>query len=541
MRFSVLFSVLFSFCLIWSLAAAADNTECATEIVSTTTGPVCGGKHRLGKDIIESFLGIPYAASTAGPQRWTTPQARAPWDAPLKALAFGPKCPQSETQTKTAEDCLYLNVWRPKGDAPKDGWPVMVFIPGGDFYMGGASDPLFDGSQLATHDRIIVTINYRLGALGFLSVADLAGNYGFLDQQFALQWVQDNIQAFGGTPDRVTIFGQSSGAMSIGLHLASAPDSRDLFQAAIMESNLLGVPFPSAQHAMTRGELFMTMAGCDDVACLRKLKTRTLVELTDESRFILGTAFPGLLSVNARTPYIDGKVITHQPTEGARAGLIDKPFIIGNNSSESHFFSNMLPPKLDYASYTAWLYIMFGDDYQKILKAYPGHNKVNNLPTVLQVFTDYIFTCGAREFAEASGDKGQVYLFSELADFNVNSGMKICEEEVCHNAELPFVFGTPEAILKDGHPAHFTPSELGLSKDIQAYWASLGQTHGIDGHGLPVWPQFSDGKAYVVFDDKPAVTREPIAQCGFWSEIGYPVGRHYSGASMHNAYSPISQ
>ena len=227
------------------------DTACSTPAVATKSGPVCGTGRTVGPSSLAAFLGIPFAESTAGANRWMPPFPKAAWTEVRPATAFGPACPQNVFAPggrPQSEDCLSLNVWRPAASAgtssagtssdPK--LPVMVFIYGGAFVIGSSGEPnpdqpYLDGSSLVAKQKmVVVSLNYRLGPLGFLAgTAGLKGNFGFMDQQLALRWVRDNIAGFGGDSTRVTLSGQSAGAMSVGLHLLSSPSSMPLFRSAI--------------------------------------------------------------------------------------------------------------------------------------------------------------------------------------------------------------------------------------------------------------------------------------------------------------------
>lgn len=240
-----------------SLSALAQTTEaaaCQTATVKTTGGPVCGKTLEVEGKPVLAFLGIPFAESTAGPNRFQPPVPKAPWTAPFQATQFGNICPQNDDTPglpSQSEDCLSINIWTPNIDLSKERLPVMVYIYGGAFQFGASAMGLYDGSYLAArHNMVVVSFNYRSGALGFLAgVGGLSGNYGFLDQQLALKWVNQNITDFGGNPGRVTLAGESAGAMSVGLHLFSAPASQPLFQQVVLMSNPLGISYRNLTQA----------------------------------------------------------------------------------------------------------------------------------------------------------------------------------------------------------------------------------------------------------------------------------------------------
>ena len=250
-RLAVVLAILCSISTHWPLVGdvRADEPTCAAGSTIAFDGgsTVCGvAANRPG---VLAYKGIAYATA----KRWQAPHS-APWPpaGALKAVEFGPICPQDDAPEPAAEDCLYLNVWAPQ-NAINGGrsLPVLLFIHGGAFVRGHGSSPLYDGSAFAARGAVVVTFNYRLGALGFLSAnalgsGEIGGNFGLMDQQAAMAWVQRNIASFGGDPKRVTLFGESAGAMSVGLHTFDMPSSGPLFAAAIMQSNPLGIQYLTA-------------------------------------------------------------------------------------------------------------------------------------------------------------------------------------------------------------------------------------------------------------------------------------------------------
>src|SRR5215469_1564910 len=233
------------------LSSARVSAQACVGAVDAPAGAICGlaidAPPTTNRDLY-NYRGIPYALPPVGDLRWAPPQPFPRWSVLLAATSFGAVCPQDGV-ANDSEDCLFLNIWTPRAAVDRGRQlPVMVFIHGGYFVFGAGSLPIYDGAYLsASGNVVVVTLNYRLGSLGFLAVPELGltGNYGILDQRQALHWVAENIAAFGGDPGKVTIFGESAGAMSVGLHLFSIPADRSLFRAAIMESNPLALPYPS--------------------------------------------------------------------------------------------------------------------------------------------------------------------------------------------------------------------------------------------------------------------------------------------------------
>jgi para-nitrobenzyl esterase len=267
------------------------------DVVQLDSGPISGKV----EDGVHVFLGIPYAAPPIGELRWKPPQEIASWTQVRNSTDFGPSCPQPKQQDtgKFSEDCLYLNVWT-TAEKPEKRLPVMVWIHGGAFNFGSASQPEYNGKNLAKKGVVVVTINYRLGPLGFLvhpllskeSAHGTSGNYGLLDQIAALKWVQKNIAAFGGNPDRVTIFGQSAGSRSVSL-LMMSPLSAGLFHRAIAESGgpIIGSEYlnpvfnGNMANVSRMGQKLASKLGCDKaedvLAAMRAKSTQELVEAAD--------------------------------------------------------------------------------------------------------------------------------------------------------------------------------------------------------------------------------------------------------------------
>src|SRR5215813_1181391 len=337
--------------------------------VDAPAGKVCGlaieAPANTGRALY-NYRGIPYALPPVADLRWAPPQPYPRWQQLRPATSFGAICPQ-DGATDDSEDCLFLNIWTPRPAVERDRrLPVMVFIHGGYFVFGAGSLPLYDGSYLAASGNVVVvTFNYHLGSLGFLAVPELGltGNYGILDQRMALQWVADNMAAFGGDPSKVTIFGESAGAKSVSLHLFSIPANRDRFRVAIIESNPLAIPYPSllsqveAKWQEFLGALCFETNQCNpDLAALRALPL-AVIETVDgdyESatdvigRLQVPTAIANILPW---TPIVDGQIfsgetlIQNQPYQGFASGpngtAEPKPYLIGVNRNEGALFADL--------------------------------------------------------------------------------------------------------------------------------------------------------------------------------------------------------
>src|SRR5580698_589132 len=305
-------------------AVASPASGGASPIVRTDDGLVRGA----GVAGVNSFLGLPYAAPPTGNLRWRPPQPAAAWTGVRDATQFGPSCPQSTVNNPylppgpISENCLYLNVYTPASGS-SSGRPVLVWIHGGGLTVDGARN--YDGTKLAADGTVVVTINYRLGALGFLAHPALAsrpggpaGNYGLMDQQAALRWVQANISRFGGNPRNVTIAGESAGGLSVLAQLVSR-GSRGLFQRAIVQSGAFALHQQSLAAAEAAGKAFAAKAGCPDqtARCLRRLPVADLV------KNFPGAAIPGV---------VDGQVLTESVGSALAAGRFARvPILDGSN------------------------------------------------------------------------------------------------------------------------------------------------------------------------------------------------------------------
>lgn len=560
-------ALLLSFALVAGgpLAAWAQKPACTTGNIHTSSGPVCGLTSTVKITDTETFtasayLGIPYALPPVGPLRWQH-STLFKGSAPLVATAYGNQCPQS-TVTSTAstasgsqctsgmvlgpgqsEDCLYLNVWVPAGAMPDSQFPVMVFIHGGAFYQGsgGAGGSvggtlrgnMYDGTYLAGSGKVIVvTFNYRLGALGFLS-HDGKTNFGFADQTLALKWVQTNIARFGGDPRNVTLFGESAGAKSVGLHVLSSPGSKGLFQAAIMESNALGFPYKNTSHGEALSRVF-----CSSGSSLCTAATSACDIVEAQTNFMTSQRLSFLTIANLFwTPTVDGVFVTGQPM--ASPANLGVPLITGTNRDEGPAFvysARQMAPTAEHnnppdgVGYAKILEQLFGvADAQRIR----SHEKYRCTTTcdctnpLISVMTDFAFTCSNRRLAIAATrapDPRPLYMyhFNQVTNFNVwaytPDPVPQCNGLVCHTDELPYVFNT--AWQFSCHVA-FTPPEQRLAQTIGRHWTSFAATHDPGS----VWPPFKPANTYLLLSETSSAANDPVnasANCSaLWDGIGY--------------------
>ncbi|CAO3457514.1 hypothetical protein [Azospirillum argentinense] len=519
---------------------ATPPPACSTGTVGTADGDVCGtvGATSTGKKA-NAYLGIPFAESTAGGNRWAAPVPRRPWSGTFTATQFGPVCPQvvptqpmPNPKAKVtalsitvagSEDCLSVNVWTPETAKSDAGLPVMVYIPGGGFTQDGSASPVYDGAYLAANRNVVlVTLNYRLGVLGFLAGEGLNGNYGFLDQQAALAWVHRNIRAFGGDPGKVTLFGESAGAMSVGLHLFSAPGSQPFFRAAIMESNFLGLPYQTLENAVDVGNLFKQSLNCRDTDCMRAQSVNDL--LGAQSRFTpqADTIFTGEKYYLTFAPVIDGTTLLRQPMQAAQSQAPGKPFMIGFNKNEMiPFYQNQPTTPMEYAAATAFL---FGRQFQKVVDRYPPKDGPDNWVLTANVYGEQFITCSTLYAATRVDAPVHVYLFAHQPSFPLAGPQCQINDRVCHGVELPFVFHTADQL-----GATFTPEEARLSDQMTIYWTNFAAHLNPNGEAgkagdQPQWPAFTaQGRELLtLLLPTPVAVTDPYRDvCPFWDGIGY--------------------
>jgi para-nitrobenzyl esterase len=468
--------------------------------VSTDCGPVRGKESGDGK--VRIFLGIPFAAPPVGPLRWKPPQPPAPWKDARDATAFGPRCMQPELMKSVffrdpgpSEDCLTLNVWSPQGASKL---PVMVWIYGGSFAIGASSEPRYDGDALARRGVVLVTLNYRLGIFGFFAISELAaesprhaaGNYGYLDQNAALQWVKRNIAAFGGDPDNVTIFGESAGAFAVNAHMAS-PLSRGLFHKAIGESG--GGIGKSAVPSPT----LAAMEKDDEKFCKNTLHAETLAALRAIPAAELSSkSSPKLFShIPAFSPNIDGYFLLDSiPSIFAASKQAPVPLLAGWNADEASFISpnrlgNYTVQNLNFTLFQT--FGMHAAEAQKYFHATDNQEAVRAADDLLanqfMVFSDWTWM----EEQSVSGFPVYRYLFAlpaPLDDIKVGIGYAY------HSDELEYVFGT-----LDSRPgAKWRPEDRKLSELMQAYWANFAKSGNPNSEGLPNWPVYNAATNWLV-------------------------------------------
>jgi para-nitrobenzyl esterase len=514
--------------------------------VTTKSGVVIGKKDGA----TSAFLAIPYAAPPTGSNRWRAPQPVTPWTAPRDATQPSKVCPQiqaggSTIDTRSDEDCLTVNVWTPSAD-PSAKLPVMFWIHGGAFVFGSGAEAYYDGSKIATAgDVVVVTINYRLGALGYLALPELtaeskdhptSGNYGIEDQQFALQWVKDNIAAFGGDPAAVTIFGESAGGFSTCAHLI-APGSKGLFVRAISESGLCdGLITRTLASVYPEGDLLAKTLGCTDAStvltCLRGKTSDALV-----NAFPAGTAPGGIFYQGAEAgdggtdagadggaavgtswmPVVDGDII---PVPVAEVGpsFQKVPLLLGTNRNEYALFTSPVlggAPVTSDAEYKGALDGTFGAARgAKIYAEYPTSAFASADDALVEATTDGAFACPARRLARAASTAGAdvyLYAFAHVPEKPLLPGLGSF-----HSSEMSYVFGFDD-------PLQATQAdEQPLVTAMQGYWTRFAKTGDPNGAGAPTWPKYDAATDADLSLNLPAPTSETghrKATCDFWDAL----------------------
>lgn len=490
-------------------------------VEATTEAGLVRGVEGAG---VRAFLGVPYARPPVGELRWRGPRPVEAWQGVRDATRLGADCTQALGRRAIlggggglvvgSEDCLFVNIYGPAQE-PQRARPVMVYLHGGAFTIGSGAN--YDPSRLAAEqDRVVVTVNFRLGALGWLAHPGfqaegegVGGNWGLMDQQAALRWVHRNIAAFGGDPGDVTLFAESSGAWSA-CYLMASPGSEGLFHRVILQSGPCLEPqsLNAATEQAVAGPNFADALGCTEqgqVACLRDLPAWRIARAASLRSGINGPGSWGPVHTDATVP-------VSPPLAFASGDFVQVPVIVGTNTDEGRLFAVEVRDMDRYSKETVWLY---GADGERALERYPVGDE-GPAATIAQSFTDSRFACPSDALRRLLARHVPVHGY-EFADgeapFALPDWVTGLDMGAYHASELAYVFGTTWLFADTGK---WTPEQRELSERMMRLWAGFGH----DPSFGAVWPAVSDGGGPVlVFDpagDRVDPTFHARHQCEFW-------------------------
>ncbi|EGF91840.1 para-nitrobenzyl esterase [Asticcacaulis biprosthecium C19] len=471
-------------------------------VVKSLAGPVKG----ITEDGLNIYRGLPYAQAPIGWRRWKAPVAAKPWKTVRDASQFGPACYQPKPRVasiyanppeRMSEDCLSLNVWAPENAKNA---PVMVWIHGGSLTGGYSHEAMYDGAALAKQGIVVVSINYRLGVLGYLahpqlsseSPYNISGNYGLMDQIEALRWVQRNIAAFGGDAGNVTIAGESAGGLSV-MYLLASPPASGLFHKAILQSAyMISTPELKAKRygsepAEAIGVWLQSQLGAKDLAALRGMDAETLTNQAPTKGYLpFGT--------------VDGRVLPRQLVEvfdrGEQAPV---PILVGFNSGEIRSLRFLAPPApATEADYIAAVKERYGELAEAFLAQYPS----SNIPESLLATTrDALYGWTAERLAlktTTAGQSAYLYYFDRGYPAAEAAGL-----HAFHASEIPYVFGTHATTPALWPKVVLTPEEAAFSDAVMGYWASFVRDGVPSAAGQPAWNAYGADKSYMAFEATP--------------------------------------
>jgi para-nitrobenzyl esterase len=511
-------------------AGQAAATSSGGPIVTTAYGQLQGST----ANGVSTFNGVPYAAPPVGALRWVAPQLPASWSGVRQATAFGSQCPQPLSQfghAGTDEDCLYLNVQVPASATPSSNLPVMVWIHGGAFITGEGWD--YDATALVQAGNVmVVTINYRLGLLGFMAHPALAaeneqrqtGNYGLLDQQAAVAWVKQNAAAFGGNPANVTIFGESAGGQSVADNLASA--TAPVIQKAIIESGDYAAALPTLAAAEKDGKTSMGEIGCPPPttgACLRALTVSQILSVVNP-----------VTDIGKISPIVDGMVIPEQPLQAFNSGAFQHvPVINGSNHDEYRLFvilgEVLGAPPYTPATLASTVLASFGTSFgEQILANYPVSNYTNADYDYAALITDSSFACGAHLVNALLAQYVPVYSY-ELTDPNAPDLFLPFDPNMpnagdAHASELPYLWPLLQSSLFGKGVAQFSLAQQNLALGMRDSWTSFARySRPLNPRG-GAWLRYStaSGDVYSLTSATGANTGTGFVanhQCDFWEPL----------------------
>ena len=471
--------------------------------------------------------------------RWAAPQSPESWSIPRPTNAFGPCCPQPLSpftdiggqENNIAEDCLSLNVWSPVGAS---NLPVLVYVHGGGFVTGCSARERYHGAFVAgSASTVVVTINYRLGVFGFLAGRELSGNYGILDQQYALKWVQKNIAVFGGDPTRVTLDGQSAGAISVATHLSMPSTiSNRHFRAAIMQSNPILMQFRTLANQQPQYDVFSSAVGCGFASsrldCMRELTWETLLGYQNwgVAPFVLNNTWQNVIYKLPWAPTVDGSLITQTPSTAFQTGTFYQvPIVLGTVANETTGFLPLAfgegPGGVIFGGifYNTGLDTLFGTSLANKIRALYPSTRTNSEDALGRAMTDFAFVCPVLKSATWISQYVPAYVYqmthAPTCDPN-NYQHAICKGRACHSADVDFVFHTI-SLDRRGN-CNWTPAESDLSWEMLQAWTNF-TANPTSISNLPRW----NGKDLLQFDLPSKLSSNTAANsnCDFWYDVAY--------------------
>ena len=518
--------------LITALLGAALLISCSRSPVEvqTPSGQLLG----YVDDQVEHYLGVPYAQPPVGDLRWRPPQPVARREGTLNAQHNPDICAQFSPVSGAltgSEDCLYLNIWTPV-EKPAEAIPVMVWLHGGGFIIGQGSYTARDGQRLAARNNVVVvSINYRLGIFGFLAHRALtaedpahptSGNYGIEDQTAALRWVRDNISAFGGDPNNVTIFGQSAGGIGVCAQLAS-PGAKGLFHRAAIQSGPCVNPMSSLAAVSKLGEQAAASLACDTAAdtlgCMRGKSVEEVAKtLPPDPTLGFGEGYTFWWPVH------DEVVLPLQFMEAFESGQFNQvPVINGANLDEATLLiwlsHNMRFKPLQADQYLDRLEYLTGSPElgQQVARQYPLENYASAYDALTASFSDGYFNCPARLQAQALSQHVPTWSYEfdyDKAPFFI----PWADLRAFHSAEIQYIMGWPMSLTR----RNFKAKESGLASSMMGYWAQFARSGDPNGAGRVTWPPYDSGDKTLLFNLQNSVaTGVHKEACQFWEELPY--------------------
>ncbi|HEV8430189.1 MAG TPA: carboxylesterase/lipase family protein [Pyrinomonadaceae bacterium] len=471
----------------------------AADLVQTANGTVEGrGVQPTG---VRIFRGIPFAQPPTGELRWREPQPVKNWKGVRKALDFGPRCMQAPIfsdmvfrSNGVSEDCLYLNVWTP-AKSSRERLPVLVYFYGGGFVAGDGSEPRYDGESMAAKGIVVVTLSYRLGVFGFMAHPELtkesthkaSGNYGLLDQNAALRWVQRNIANFGGDPKHVTIAGESAGSMSVSAHVVS-PLSKSLIAGAIGESGamlgaLSAAPFAKAEEG---GSKFAESLGAQSIAALRAIPSQQILDAASKG---------GWSSVGRFPLTVDGYFLNADPaTTYATGKQTHVPLLVGWNSEESGWNAVLGREQPTFENYKKVLAKLYPDRDDEVLKLYPAATNEEVIQAATDLASDRFMGHSTWKWADlhakTSGTAVYRYFYTRPRP-PMRTQNTPPARGASHSAEIEYAMGNLK-LMNEVYP--WTEDDYKVSNVMQGYFANFIKKGDPNGPGLPQWPAISRGR-----------------------------------------------